>query len=199
MRILRGHSLIELLVVVVIISILLALLLPAVQTVRERARETVCKNNLHQMDLAMNLYRDVHKKLPGQSSPGQVGGWFVEILPFVEQRNLSNSVNVGLSLNRVPAILRKPPSIFRCPRREMESEPLPTDIWPAHYVMAPNSKREFCLLFDAPISLNVPWLVGPELTNDELRKSTGPHQGGFFYTNGSQHGVGFMLNGERID
>ena len=65
----RGFTLIELLVVIAIIAILIALLLPAVQQAREAARRTQCRNNLHQMGLAMHNYHDAHSCFP----PGGIG------------------------------------------------------------------------------------------------------------------------------
>jgi prepilin-type N-terminal cleavage/methylation domain-containing protein len=60
----RGFTLVELLVVMAIIALLVALLLPAVQQVRERARQTSCLNNLHQLVIAMHNYADAHRSFP---------------------------------------------------------------------------------------------------------------------------------------
>jgi prepilin-type N-terminal cleavage/methylation domain-containing protein len=109
----RAFTLIELLVVIAIIAILIALLLPAVQQAREAARRTQCRNNLHQIGLAMHNYHDTHRCFP----PGQISanhsvsylkevGWgsvgyaagatcFTMILPFIDETALYNAYNFG--------------------------------------------------------------------------------------------------------
>ena len=92
----RAFTLIELLVVIAIIAILIALLLPAVQQAREAARRTQCKNNLHQLGLALHNYHDTFNRFPNQTfgtlATG-AGSWgsewrgnsiHVMILPYVE-------------------------------------------------------------------------------------------------------------------
>jgi prepilin-type N-terminal cleavage/methylation domain-containing protein len=104
LRRLRGFTLIELLVVIAIIAILVGLLVPAVQKVREAANRTDCMNNLHQLGVALHNMNDTNKKLPPLLGPYPVGKewtntsgspqgangppWgnpFYHMLPFIEQ------------------------------------------------------------------------------------------------------------------
>src|SRR5579871_2318452 len=121
-----GFTLIELLVVIAMISLLLMLLLPAVQRAREAARRTQCKNNLMQIGLALQNYVMAHEVLPpgtvNPTGPIQTAvdetqyhmGWIVQILPFIDQGNIYNHVDFTKSVYAVennPVSMRSIPTL----------------------------------------------------------------------------------------
>jgi len=95
----NGFTLVELLVVIAIIGVLIGLLLPAVQNVREAARRTSCLNNLRQIDIALQNHHSAHAAFPvGGTSSSTSGGqtqiaWSAFLLPFIEQNNVWKKID----------------------------------------------------------------------------------------------------------
>jgi prepilin-type N-terminal cleavage/methylation domain-containing protein len=112
-RIRRAFTLVELLVVIAIIGVLVALLLPAVQTARESARRMQCQNNLKQLALGLHNYHDTFTRFPpGQwnnfytnDAPWIRGCWVQPLLPFIEQKNLYEVYDAARKTNGDWALL----------------------------------------------------------------------------------------------
>ena len=139
-RNLRGFTLVELLVVIAIIATLIGLLLPAVQSARESARMTQCRNNLKQITTAAMQHESSQKHFPaggwgwgwiGDPDRGfnhlQPGGWIYNILPFIEEQPLHDLQMGKTGATRTAAgttLVTTPLAMFICPsRREVRTYP----------------------------------------------------------------------------
>ena len=100
----NAFTLIELLVVIAVIGILMAMLMPAVQQVREAARRTGCANNLRQIGIAAHNFQSAHRHLPSgwlaEDADGEPGwGWAAILLPYIEQGNLYDEFDLDIPID----------------------------------------------------------------------------------------------------
>lgn len=182
-RLRSGFTLIELLVVIAIIAILVALLLPAVQQAREAARRAQCKNNLHQIGLALHNYHDQANVLP----PGWIGGmngpmrwgWGTFILPQLDQQalydNLAGTMGMDANGNSAmgfsavmstlpqPGLLQTALTVYRCPS-DSAQQTVDTPLANGYMVMMPpmaNTTSFGRSNYPAVAGANVNWMMAP--------------------------------------
>ncbi len=113
----RGFTLIELLVVIAIIGVLVALLLPAVQSAREAARRSQCLNNLKQLGIGMHNHHDTEGTFPFGCFNSPAQAWTFRVLPYMEQVAMSNALNMNATFYdaRNQTVTSATLTVFMCP------------------------------------------------------------------------------------
>jgi prepilin-type N-terminal cleavage/methylation domain-containing protein len=170
-----GVSLIEVLVVLGVIGVLISLLGPAVQSARERARQTQCRNNLRQIGIAVHNHESQFGHIVscgwemrwiGEPSrgfgPNQPGGWIYNLLPTIDRADL---LTLGISsdpaerLRQQQALVRTPISLLRCPTRnapelsppgQEERHRLFNSVWPSEIAKADYAVNVGSQFFGSP-------------------------------------------------
>ncbi len=120
----NAFTLVELLVVIAIIGVLVGMLLPAVQQIRESARRIHCSNNIRQLGLALMNYESAHRKFPAgwktldKTAVAEPGwGWSALVLPYMEGQNLNDQINFNVAIDDPihEEIIQNSMPVFLCP------------------------------------------------------------------------------------
>jgi prepilin-type N-terminal cleavage/methylation domain-containing protein/prepilin-type processing-associated H-X9-DG protein len=173
----RAFTLVELLCVIAIIGILIALLLPAIQSARESARRTECANNLRQIGIAHLEYENIHRKYANRDSQYDYADscWPVLLLPHLGETALFNNWQLvancikGVATTpygNVVSVITTPIPVFYCPsRRAVAAYPFTSNQTVPPYVsmaIAVISKSDYAINgggTTAPADLTIPWKI----------------------------------------
>lgn len=148
----RAFTLIELLVVIAIIAILIGLLVPAVQKVREAAARAACQNNLKQIGIAAHNHESSFKFFPPAGAyPAKAlaesFSFHAYLLPYLEQENLQRLINFSLSYSVQPQVTQQRVATYLCPA-EMNDKPRPDGAL-VHYPLSYGVNLGTWMVYDA--------------------------------------------------
>lgn len=167
----RGaFTLIELLVVIAIIAILIALLVPAVQKVREAAARSQCQNNVKQIGLGIHNFHNVYKRMPYAFVSKTELSWHVYILPFIEQDGLYKMIDTTtagaytITGRNDPHGLKRV-ATYLCPAATPQTEKMVLSPSPPHNVNGPDQVPQNT--GEAPYTVHYYGMTGPRGTNPQ--------------------------------
>jgi prepilin-type N-terminal cleavage/methylation domain-containing protein len=208
---LTAFTLVEILVVIAIISVLAALMLPAIQMARESARKTRCANNLKQVGLALHNYMDTKKAfppgyttkvLPNLEDAGPGWAWGARILPYIEEASVHEQVNLEAAIESDAGKVRLTSlAIFICPSDglfepiidipEKKSEQVLCQMAAANYVASAGTVRPTCKIcrdhFDGVFGRNR--AIEPRELEDGLSKTLAVGERSSFWARAVMWGV----------
>jgi prepilin-type N-terminal cleavage/methylation domain-containing protein len=149
-----GFTLIELLVVIAIIAILIALLVPAVQKVREAAARTQCTNNLKQLGVAFHGFHDVQKAFPNEGQ-NQGVSFYTYLLPYIEQAPLYNQIfpafQAAINGNLTNASANKAAYVTACNQVNNGNGTIPLFLCPSRRNTDVGAREDYCGAYSAGI------------------------------------------------
>ena len=177
-----GLTLLELLIVLAIIGTLTAMMLPAIGRAYRSANDAVCMNNLRQMGLALAEYHEVNKRIPLPAKNGRMGGWAIELLPFLEQGNLYSALAPDTPLASAPQVFLVKPKIYRCPFGPTSTGTVGME--DTNYLLVPWRDRKYGILVDVPVGFKTVWAASPELAMRDVLAKKGPHVDRFYNSQG---------------
>ncbi len=213
----RGFTLVELLVVIAIIGILIALLLPAIQAAREAARRAACLNNLKQIGLGFQNHESALKKFPAacrvrkdisgaigtlsgmdQNSPGAGWSWIVDLLPYMENKPLWDTLNITTG-SPLLDVGNQPQGVSQIPHEEALGVVVPEIHCPS---FAGNdwvditTEKEAITNYKALAATHIEsaQFASPTPPGNTLYGNRSIHPDGAIYA-GSRHGVGALADG----